>query len=436
MKATDRPVKEENAYRFFMVWIVIVFVALFTGIFFGIAIRNASLVSNIILTRARAMFEQVVLTRSWASLYGGVYVRKTAGVESNPWLDHPDLAAADGTMLTLRNPALITREISELALKTADFRFRMTSLKPLNPGNAPDDFEKMSLDQFEAGRKESWITVEGAKGPEFRYMGSLRTEASCLACHADQGYREGDVRGGISVSFPIADARLQLRNDLTLIIIAAFGVLSIALFLVFRLISQLKRKLDLAHAALANAAITDGLSGLYNRRYAMTRLHEEIVKAVRHRSELTIAIFDADFFKNVNDQEGHQAGDIVLVAIANTLREQCRPYDVVSRYGGEEFLIIFPGSSEEDAQIACDRVRRAVPDNTAAALVSARRVSMSAGFASLAALLSESSAIPIAKSEELAQKLLGRADAALYRAKAEGRDRCLAYRDEGPGIKA
>ncbi len=433
MKLDELPIKEEgNAYRIFMVSIVIVFVALFAGIFFGIALRNSSLINEIILARARSMFGQIVLTRSWASGYGGVYVKKTPGVESNPWLEHPDLQAADGTMLTLRNPALITREISELALKKGDFRFRITSLKPLNPGNAPDQFEKTALELFEKGKKETWDTFDAPTGPEFRYMGALDTEASCLACHAKQGYTEGDVRGGISVSFPVANAKKQLRNDLFLIVLAAFGVLITALALVYRLIFMLKRKLDLARAALASAAISDGLTGLYNRRYAMIRLHEEIVKAVRHRSELSIAIFDADFFKSVNDQEGHQAGDIVLLAIANTLREQCRPYDIVSRYGGEEFLLIFPGSSEADTQIACDRIRLAVPDRTAASLVSDRRVTMSAGYTGLASLLAESSAVPIAQSDEIADKLLARADIALYRAKAQGRDRCLVFKDEQP----
>ncbi|MCK7484002.1 MAG: DUF3365 domain-containing protein [Candidatus Moduliflexus flocculans] len=126
---------ERRAYGIFLVSLVGALVVLFSGVFLGFTARNADFLREVVLERAQSLFRQIVMTRQWASEYGGVYVRKSPGVESNPWLEHPDLTAADGSLLTLRNPALITREISEIASCRDDYRFKITSLNPLNPGN-------------------------------------------------------------------------------------------------------------------------------------------------------------------------------------------------------------------------------------------------------------------------------------------------------------
>ncbi|GAB1455212.1 hypothetical protein MASR2M48_05190 [Spirochaetota bacterium] len=127
--------------------------------------------------------------------------------------DHPDLEAVDGTMLTLMESCHHDEELSEPADTQAGYRFRITSLKPKNPANAPDDFERRSLTAFETGLTELWETEINKSGNEFRYMAALRTEASCLQCHSDQGYKEGDIRGGISVSYKITDMEQNLRKN-------------------------------------------------------------------------------------------------------------------------------------------------------------------------------------------------------------------------------
>lgn len=100
----------------------------------------------------------------------------------------------DGDRYTLKNPALVTRELSELAASKGLFKFKITSLKPLNSGNSPDPFERKALTHFEQGN--SVYTEYEQKGNEllYRYMAPLVTEKSCLRCHAAQGYREGDIR--------------------------------------------------------------------------------------------------------------------------------------------------------------------------------------------------------------------------------------------------
>ena len=442
MKFASRTNSDEGkAYRMFLLSLGAMIILLFAGIFLGMAIRNASLVQEIILERGRSLFQQIVLTRRWAAEYGGVYVRKGPGVESNPWLEHPDLEAADGSLLTLRNPALITREISEIAALQDDYRFRITSLKPINPGNAPDDFERRALEAFESGVLELWDTIEGQAGREFRYMGALRTEASCLACHAVQGYREGDVRGGISVGFPVERVRKELQHSALLIIIAATLISVLTLVAVYIFVTRLRRELGRLREELEIAASTDSLTGLYNRRYALDRFTQEANKAIRTGTPLVCAIIDADDFKALNDEHGHPVGDVALKAIALSMKETLRIYDTPSRYGGEEFMIVLPGLDGKGAKVVCDRLRETIAEKTTAALPGGKVVTVSIGLDDLASASSELS--PLAGRtatqatgqgtgrrldvSELIETMLKHADSALYKAKASGKDCCVVY---------
>ncbi|NOZ48470.1 MAG: DUF3365 domain-containing protein, partial [Chloroflexi bacterium] len=160
------------------------------------------------LSTTRAFFQQIVLTRRWIAQHGGVYVLKGPDVEPNPYLYRiPDLKVDitddEGQVYTLRNPALVTRELSELAEKQGIFKFHITSLKLINPNNAPDAFETKALNAFEAGETEVWQHEGSAKQRRFRYMAPLYVESACLRCHGFQGYKVGQVRGGISVSIPV-----------------------------------------------------------------------------------------------------------------------------------------------------------------------------------------------------------------------------------------
>jgi len=163
---------------------------------------------------ARNMFRMVVLTRLWNASHGGVYVPISPQTQPNAYLDHPrrDITTTDGTQLTLINPAYMTRLIAEMAKLETGAIFRLTSLKPIRPLNAPDAWEEQSLLAFEQGVKEV-ISVEPSKdGALLRYMAPLTVDKPCLQCHAKQGYKLGDVRGGISVSQRYAD--IEAANGL------------------------------------------------------------------------------------------------------------------------------------------------------------------------------------------------------------------------------
>jgi len=152
----------------------------------------------------RAFFNQVVLTRSWNSLHGGVYVLVTKTSPPNIYLDDPlrDITANNDIKLTKINPAYMTRQIAEIAVKERGIQFHITSLKPIRPENKAAKWEKKWLLAFEQGDNEQGEFIVDGTNHVFRYMAPLFVKPSCLKCHAKQGYKEGDVRGGISVSIP------------------------------------------------------------------------------------------------------------------------------------------------------------------------------------------------------------------------------------------
>ena len=154
---------------------------------------------------ARTAFEKDVIYRRWNAGHGGVYAPVTGVMQPNLYLDVPerDITTLLGKRLTKINPAYMTRQVHELALKTHGIRGHITSLNPIRPKNAPDPWETRALRAFQTGLKEV-SSVEKIDGNDYmRLMRPLLTEKGCLKCHATQGYKFGDIRGGISVSIPM-----------------------------------------------------------------------------------------------------------------------------------------------------------------------------------------------------------------------------------------
>jgi len=164
------------------------------------------------------------------------------------------------------------------------------------------------------------------------------------------------------------------------------------------------------------AAIKDGLTGAFNRKYLEERLVSELAYAQRHGTVVSIAIFDVDFFKKVNDTHGHLAGDAVLRAVSGVLHQGLRTEDVVARYGGEEFVLVMRGINNAEAIVAAERLRVAIESTPVQFGESLIRVTASAGVACTAELATLDRAA-----------LLGTADGRLYRAKDSGRNRVVGF---------
>ena len=154
-------------------------------------------------------------------------------------------------------------------------------------------------------------------------------------------------------------------------------------------------------------AVIDGLTGMLNRRALEQRLDELAAQARVSGSPIAMIAGDLDHFKRVNDEHGHAVGDAVLVDVAYRMRKELRAFDLAYRVGGEEFLIVLPGASVDDAAVIAERLREVVSEAPIAGLT----VTMSFGVASSTGGAFDRRAV------------LAEADAALYEAKANGRDR-------------
>ena len=163
-------------------------------------------------------------------------------------------------------------------------------------------------------------------------------------------------------------------------------------------------------------AITDGLTGLYNRRYMETHLGSLVEQAASRGKPLTILVLDIDYFKAINDTHGHDAGDEVLREFATRIRKSIRGIDLACRLGGEEFVIVMPETDMAVAAIVAERLRRRIASEPFAIAQGAKAidVTISIGIATLDT------------SDDNAATILKRADQALYRAKRDGRNRVVA----------
>jgi two-component system NtrC family sensor kinase len=160
---------------------------------------------HLAVSSGEILVHSIIATRTWVASHGGVYVPVTDTIRPNPYLTVPnrDVRTTDGRELTLVNPAYMTRLVGEI-LAREGYTVRLTSLKPLRPANAPDGWEREALERFEKGDPLKYALTGLSGNRVFRYMEPLKTEASCLPCHEKQGYKVGDLRGGISVAFPYA----------------------------------------------------------------------------------------------------------------------------------------------------------------------------------------------------------------------------------------
>lgn len=176
---------------------------------------------------------------------------------------------------------------------------------------------------------------------------------------------------------------------------------------------ELQRRLNIANHMLAYRADHDELTGLRNRGAVVERLESELARAQRTNASLAIAILDIDFFKQVNDTYGHPIGDRVLREFADRLRDTFRPYDIVGRYGGEEFIAVCPIEQSKSFELF-ERFRTVVEETPFLADDLAISITVSIGVRTLIG--------DEAKGSQPILTILADADAALYRAKHSGRN--------------
>jgi signal transduction histidine kinase/ActR/RegA family two-component response regulator len=187
---------------------------------------------------ARANLNKDITFRRWGTKHGGVYVPITETQKPVPWLSHVpgrDVTTTNGRQLTLLNPASMLRQMMDEYAEAYGIRGRITGLKYLNPGNAPDSWERQQLEAFTRGEKtEVWEVNKINEVPNLRYLRAMFMDPGCDKCHAILGYKTGDMRGATGLNLPLAPylaqiAESQMQLGLSHTIIWLIGLAGIVL---------------------------------------------------------------------------------------------------------------------------------------------------------------------------------------------------------------
>lgn len=173
-------------------------------------------IKNAAKDQAEIAYKKDLIYRRWNSMNGGVYIPVSDKVKPNPHLkiESRDITDTNGKVYTLINPSYMTRQVYDIAKEEFGIIGHMTSLRPIRPENAPDDWERKALLNFEKGitTETEIVTINGKD--ILRYMKPFVTEESCLKCHGYDGFKVGDIRGGISIGISMLPFYASLRHQL------------------------------------------------------------------------------------------------------------------------------------------------------------------------------------------------------------------------------
>ncbi len=242
-----KDLKQIKTYSFIIlsIWTLVILISLINTISYTNKKRD-----DLLLNHAKNAFKKDMMFRQWVTMHGGVYVTPTEKTPSNPYLSHipnRDVVTTNGMKLTLMNPAYTLRELMNNFSGMYGQKGHITSLKLLNPNNKADPWEEKVLKEFEKKEiTEYYETTTLDDQEHFRFMSAMKIEQDCLKCHAFQGYKVGDIRGGVSISIPTKEynKRTYLENKNTFFNYLLFYIISIIIgFLCYRkLISYVQKQ--------------------------------------------------------------------------------------------------------------------------------------------------------------------------------------------------
>ena len=298
---------------------------------------------------AKANFDKDQAFRQWATTHGGAYVPvDMKRTPPSPYLSHipeRDIVTKSGKKLTLMNPAYMLRQMMDEYSGLYGAKGHITALDILNPNSAPDEWEKEALLSF---RKDSSIeekleltTKDGES--YMRIMRPMKITPGCLSCHGHQAsYLDSETAGGVSVSVPMTEIyKLSIKSfKKTLVIHFLFWL---AGMLIFRFVYLNEQK---AKDELEYFANHDTLTGLPNR-HAYIKKITHLINSTEEEKNFALVFMDLDNFKAVNDSLGHTLGDMLLHKVTQRLQSEIEGYDMLSRFGGDEFVLLFSNVQSE-----------------------------------------------------------------------------------------
>jgi hypothetical protein len=276
--------------------ILILIAAFWTAVIAGAFVWDYQNTYSSAMTIARSgleeSFNKDTVYRRWASIHGGVYVPVTDYMPPNPYLafiPDRDITTTTGKQLTLINPAYMTRQVHELAEKQYRHKGHITSLNPLRPENKPDEWEIEALRKFEQGQEVVSSLEPIGDETYLRFMKPFVVDQGCLKCHSHQGYKIGDIRGGISVSTPWTPIEQTVIREIRLGAIIYGGIWFIGLAGLF----------------LVRRNIKDDLSERERAEKEKSELTKELQKSLAQVKLLSGFLPICSSCKKIRDDEGY-----------------------------------------------------------------------------------------------------------------------------------
>ena len=311
-------------------------------------------------TRARTMLERDILYRDWVASHGGVYVPVSETSLPNPYLEflpERDIETVDGHQLTLVNPSYMTHLAFEQDNRLGETISKITSIKYLNPDNAPDPWERSALLRLEEGAELVSDVVDIDGQSYVRVLRPFYVEAACLKCHVDQGYHNGDIRGGLSISIPL-DSFLSGHWQHNLVSVGLFSLLWFVglvgvVLLGRKLYAQTgkalesERQLDHAEMSLNFLSNYDRRTNLPNRFKFEEQLQELFPLVESIGDVVAVTILEVRNYKQIADNFDHHVGDVLFKTMAERLAALLSPDDSIARFGEDRLLFSCRCSDEQ-----------------------------------------------------------------------------------------
>jgi signal transduction histidine kinase len=224
----------------FLLGICFIIVPILGAIFVMAGIQQRRNALEQIRNQARILVRQIILTRKWVSDCGGVMVPShSIGASGTTMIYSETLQTPQETLLRY-TPAMVTKKLSQYSLEQDMYRFRLASLRPVNPENSPDAFEAAALTRFEREGLKEMSRLSGQEDQEvFHYMVPLMADKACLQCHSSQGLHEGAIAGGLSVYLPVRKAKASLKKDLLKLSVLGFLLVLLTVCTLFVMLRKL-----------------------------------------------------------------------------------------------------------------------------------------------------------------------------------------------------
>ncbi len=436
----------EKKFFFFIIFFTLSIMGLMFFYILESKVSYTQISKKMLFQEALTQYKSMLITRQWNSNHNSVYVKQHDGLQVNPYLKQNHLITKNNELLIRINPAWMTRQISELLNKNSDYMYKITSLQPINPNNAPDNFERIALNYFEKNKDTKYFTKFSDN--KFNFMGALKVKPSCLSCHAEQGYKVGDIRGGLRISIPLDAYNVNISqikhrtNNLYLVSVLATLIFLTVLIYTFKAIYNKQRTIKIlnnklehkikqrtkeledktkellkSNKKLLKISTSDFLTKLPNRRYFFEFASKSFASISRNANKLSLIVIDIDYFKKINDTYGHQVGDLALIHISNIIKNSIRESDACARIGGEEFAILLNNTNIYNAFIFAEKLRKNIKTNSFISNNSEIKITISLGIQEYK------------KEYKSIHEILNHADKALYQAKNTGRDKTVLFKD-------